>query len=294
MPRSDRIDYWLAALNSNVERGVFLTKRDLDAVVEDGEDLENVLDARIQKAMFTLVKTRFDANPELNRRFKETADIKLLQQLLTLARVKELTRVRIVRKRGATNVRYDVRELARTFFGERILAGLGYKREILSQIEYDELTQEFGKIKLSLPISEQTSAGEPTVFISYSTRDTKTADTICDGLEAQGIRCWIAPRDIEPGTQWADSISAAIADAMVMIVVFSKHANDSKQVKRELTLADSAGLTIIPFRIDESPLSGAFEYYFSACHWLDASKPPLHSHIARLTEILSDKVPCSI
>ena len=88
----------------------------MDAVVEDGEDVENVLDARIQKAMFSMVKERFDANPKLNHRFKETSDIKLLQQLLTLKCVKELIRVRVVRKRGATNVKYDVSELNKAPF----------------------------------------------------------------------------------------------------------------------------------------------------------------------------------
>ena len=37
------------------------------------------------------------------------------------------------------------------------------------------------------------------VFISYSAKDKTTADGVCATLEAKGIRCWIAPRDILPG-----------------------------------------------------------------------------------------------
>jgi hypothetical protein len=37
------------------------------------------------------------------------------------------------------------------------------------------------------------------VFISYSHQDKPTADAACATLEAEGIRCWIAPRDVAPG-----------------------------------------------------------------------------------------------
>lgn len=37
------------------------------------------------------------------------------------------------------------------------------------------------------------------IFISYSSQDKPTADAACAVLEAAGIRCWIAPRDIMPG-----------------------------------------------------------------------------------------------
>ena len=36
------------------------------------------------------------------------------------------------------------------------------------------------------------------VFVSYSHQDKLTADAVCATLEAQGVRCWIAPRDINP------------------------------------------------------------------------------------------------
>ncbi|MFL6797219.1 MAG: toll/interleukin-1 receptor domain-containing protein [Xanthobacteraceae bacterium] len=44
------------------------------------------------------------------------------------------------------------------------------------------------------------------VFISYSQIDKVTADAACATLEAGGIRCWIAPRDIVPGVPWAGAI----------------------------------------------------------------------------------------
>jgi hypothetical protein len=42
------------------------------------------------------------------------------------------------------------------------------------------------------------------VFISYSSLDKAVADAACAALEAYGIRCWIAPRDIVPGKEWGE------------------------------------------------------------------------------------------
>jgi hypothetical protein len=53
------------------------------------------------------------------------------------------------------------------------------------------------------------------VFISHSSKDKVMADAICAGLEARGVRCWIAPRDILPGIEWTKSIVDAIANCKV-------------------------------------------------------------------------------
>jgi TIR domain len=57
------------------------------------------------------------------------------------------------------------------------------------------------------------------VFISYSSKDKSVADAICYTLEANGLRCWIAPRDILPGMNWGSSIIDAIATSRVMMLV---------------------------------------------------------------------------
>jgi hypothetical protein len=42
------------------------------------------------------------------------------------------------------------------------------------------------------------------VFISYSSKDKPTADAVCATLEANGIHCWIAPREVVPGSDWGE------------------------------------------------------------------------------------------
>jgi TolB-like protein/Flp pilus assembly protein TadD len=124
----------------------------------------------------------------------------------------------------------------------------------------------------------------PRVFISHSSEDKTIADTLCQRLEADGIRCWIAPRDIEPGSDWTKAITQGIEGSQVLILVFSKHANDSEHVYREVAKAFSCRLAVVPFRIEPvSPTSG-LSYYLNTVHWLDAVNRPLDRPISALIE----------
>ncbi|MGA3170716.1 MAG: toll/interleukin-1 receptor domain-containing protein [Chthoniobacteraceae bacterium] len=121
------------------------------------------------------------------------------------------------------------------------------------------------------------------VFISHSSADKDVANAICKALEGAGVRCWIAPRNIEPGADW----SVAIMEAMkcpAMVLVFSAHSNDSAHVQREVGRAFAKGLTVIPFRVEKIEPNGSMEYYLASVHWLDAVTAPLDPHLENLAE----------
>ena len=120
------------------------------------------------------------------------------------------------------------------------------------------------------------------IFISYAAEDKPVADAVCARLEGQGSRCWIAPRDILPGMDWSEAIIEAIGKSHIMVLVFSESANQSQQVMREVERAVSKGIPILPFRIEDVPLSPSMEYFISAPHWLDAITGPLEAHLDRL------------
>ena len=124
------------------------------------------------------------------------------------------------------------------------------------------------------------------VFISYSTKDKPTADAVCFKLEAEGFRCWIAPRDIMPGQEWAQSILGAIRGSKMMVLIFSSDSNSSKQVLREVELAIKNKKLLIPFRIEDTSPSGSMEYYLAVPHWLDAMTDPLDKHIQDLLVVV--------
>ena len=120
------------------------------------------------------------------------------------------------------------------------------------------------------------------VFISYSTKDTAIAEAVCEELENSSIRCWMAPRNVTPGMSWAAAIDKAIQASKLMVLVLSSHSNSSPQVVREVCSAVGQGVSIIPFRIEDIPPSGAMNYFLSTVHWFDALTPPLEDHISRL------------
>jgi tetratricopeptide (TPR) repeat protein len=125
------------------------------------------------------------------------------------------------------------------------------------------------------------------VFISYASKDKPIADAVCATLEARRIRCWIAPRDIFPGVNYARSIIDAINACRVLILVFSSSSNTSPQVMREVERAVSKGLPILPFRIEDVPLSQEMEYFISSPHWLDALTPPREKHLEHLAHTVA-------
>jgi hypothetical protein len=128
------------------------------------------------------------------------------------------------------------------------------------------------------------------VFISYAKEDKPVADAVCAKLESKNIRCWIAPRDVNPGTNFPEAIIDGIEGGRVMILIFSSHANRSPHVIRELTNAVNKGRIIIPFRIEDVLPSKSMEYLISVPHWLDAVTPPLEKHI----DVLIQTIGCII
>jgi hypothetical protein len=124
------------------------------------------------------------------------------------------------------------------------------------------------------------------VFISYATQDKPTADAVCARLEQQGIRCWIAPRDILPGRDWRTSIVEGIGNARALVLMLSAHANSSSEIPKEILQATQRSLPIITFRIEDVTPSGSLSYELNSIHWLDALTKPLERHIDTLAATL--------
>ncbi len=107
------------------------------------------------------------------------------------------------------------------------------------------------------------------IFISHSSRDSKTAMKVVNHLEANGLTCWISSRDIAAGSDWAATISSAINSAKVFLLLYSKNSSESEQVSRELGIVETKpNITIIPYRMDDTPLKGSFEYFLTYAHWI--------------------------
>ena len=128
------------------------------------------------------------------------------------------------------------------------------------------------------------------VFLSYATPDREQADQVCAGLEADGIDCWIAPRDVPAGEDYAETITAAIASCPVLVLLFSATSAASEHVEREVHLAAGAKAAIVPLRLEPVNPQGAFKYLLANRQYLDAfprlapQMPALRAEIRRLLQ----------
>ncbi len=131
------------------------------------------------------------------------------------------------------------------------------------------------------------------VFISYQQADKAVADAVCHRMEAAGVRCWIAPRDITHGKTWDDAVVDALTAAKVLVLIFSAAANASRNVVNEVKTALDAGATVMPFRIEDIRPTGGLGLHLGRVHWLDALTPPLDASIDQLIESVKRNLPAA-
>lgn len=118
------------------------------------------------------------------------------------------------------------------------------------------------------------------LFISHATSDHASADRLCRDLEADGIKCWLAPRDIDAGDDYARAIVQAIDQTGVLLLVLSQSACASPHVEREVHLAAGVRKPIVPVRLEPVELSASLRYLLANAQWIDA--PRLEPHLATI------------
>lgn len=146
---------------------------------------------------------------------------------------------------------------------------------------------------MSVPPSQANTSDQAasfSAFISYATKaDKAEAFEIASHLEALGLTCWIAPRNVRPGKQYAGEIVRGIATSRCFILVLSNAANDSKFVRREVEQADRKDKPVYTIRIQEVDPSEDLQLFLSEIHWIDAFEGKLAAHVKLLAEMLRDE-----
>jgi TolB-like protein len=110
------------------------------------------------------------------------------------------------------------------------------------------------------------------------------ANQVCEFLESQGVACWIAPRDVKPGAQYADAIVRAINEAKTLVLVLSQSSVGSSHVGREVERAASKHKKIIALKIDAAILTPALEYFLSESQWVDVPALGMPGALIKLAE----------
>ena len=127
----------------------------------------------------------------------------------------------------------------------------------------------------------------PQAFISHAKTDAKQAADIAAALEARGVPCWIAPRDVEPGRNFGDEIIRGIEACPAFILVLSQASNGSDFVAKELATAVDKRKTVIPIRIEEVQPGPSLALFIAGTHWVDAFAGKLGGQADRLASLLS-------
>jgi TolB-like protein/Flp pilus assembly protein TadD len=128
------------------------------------------------------------------------------------------------------------------------------------------------------------------VFVSYASQDVAIADAIVATLEKNDVTCWIAPRDVTPGSQYADEIVGAINEAKVVVLVLSEHAVASPHVGKEIERASSKRRRVIALRTDAAALTRSFEYFLSESQWIDVAALGMPGALTTLTQAVGQGV----
>ena len=117
------------------------------------------------------------------------------------------------------------------------------------------------------------------VFISYSKHDVETAKSVSSYMERRGITCWIAPRDVGPGEEFAKAILDAIDDSGAVVLILSNSSNASRFVRSEVDRAFAKEKTIFTLRTEDVVPSRQLELYLAPQQWLDGFPPPLEEKL---------------
>lgn len=112
---------------------------------------------------------------------------------------------------------------------------------------------------------------EKLIFISYASKEKETAEKVCDYLEEQKINCWIAPRNVEAGGNYASQIVAAIRKCDIFVMLASESTNVSGHVSNEVSIAFDNKKNIIPFKIQNVRFTDEYLYFLGRKHWIEAS-----------------------
>jgi TIR domain len=90
------------------------------------------------------------------------------------------------------------------------------------------------------------SAPEFDVFISYAAGDTGIADELRGDLERNGLRCFMAEKDIQIATEWQDSIRKALMGSKRILVLLTPRSINRPWVLMETGAAWALGKPLIP------------------------------------------------
>lgn len=116
-------------------------------------------------------------------------------------------------------------------------------------------------------VAERKGAHE--VFISYSRHDLELVKSICSLLHDMNIAYWIDVNGAYSGDNYKQVIVEAIRKASVVVFVSTEHSNASRNVAKEISMADKLGKVVIPVKLDEANFAPQIDYDLNSIDAID-------------------------
>ncbi len=121
------------------------------------------------------------------------------------------------------------------------------------------------------------------VFISHSKTDKGIAKKLTSKLEASGVSCCLLVRDKE---KWGEE--EMIKQSRIFVLILSSETPESETVARQLKLAVSHNLKIVPFKTDQVESSLGMNYLLDSLEWVDPQNDGFEEATDTLLEIIEE------
>ena len=106
------------------------------------------------------------------------------------------------------------------------------------------------------------------VFLSYAHEDEQAAMQLKEALQAEGLSVWIDQKDVQSGS-WKDRVIDGLNRSRAFVVLLTEASLASEAVRKELALASSEKVPIIPALPAEIPdrsFSGWYKFDYGELH----------------------------
>ncbi len=132
------------------------------------------------------------------------------------------------------------------------------------------------------------------IYISYAHKDKDKATYIVDFLESNGLKCFIAPRDVDPATPYANALVNAIKDSPLCLILMSKAANESEHLLGEVDVMFSMRIPVLPIFIEDVQLRDDFRYYLGRKQWVMAYPGEISNYYEKIYKTVTDFMPQAV
>lgn len=126
------------------------------------------------------------------------------------------------------------------------------------------------------------------VFLSHASKDFNMIESLASHLEANGIPCWYAPRNIPYGQTYNTQIAIDIETVEAVLVFITENVKSSEFIQKEVDLAIRYKRTIIPVLVDGSEIPKELELYLCNIQWLNKglfdSDEEFYDHLTAVLE----------